>query len=664
MLAGVLFAREQKAEARKGSEHAIFKPPNFTHFLFYTALVALVVEVFPLLYPAICNEQAFPTIQTVHHYEADTGLVGVDPEGSYFPVTVEQRPETSPLVADYEARGEIRRWDTAVLPEGATVIEAGYDYLAATLHLSTPEPFTARFLTFAFPGWTAVVDDEPVSIAPSDPEGLITFAVPAGEHTVAVRWQSTPLRTVLLGLSVMALAGAVMTAVLLRIEQGSGRAGEQGSRGAEGKQLWVLVMLGVSLLAFKVFVVDGVSRESVFRRPFVPDLAVQTSLRGNELQLLGYNLSQTQVASGGTFDVDMAWTAVAAPQTNYQTNVWLVDDEGLVWSDKETHRPRLYEDAPGTQFWQPGQWAWDSREVAIFSGTPPGEYSLVMTLFEQTTLQPVTLVDADSDAVVGPTAVLGQITITSPRTEAEFKPQYRLETAVGSAYLLGYNQDRQEAVPGEPILLTFFWQQSAEEKISLSLRQGNEVVQEWNVELPNGRYRSQHILRLPASLASGDYTFVLNGTITLGSLRINAPERLFEQPIMSTSINTTLVTLDGTPQATLVGYTIPNSQSPNLSISLVWQANVEMTTSYRVFVHVVDERGQIVAQADGEPVNWTRPTTGWAIGEYIVDEYQLSLPIELTKETLLLRVGLYNAETGERLQTETDDFVTILPLRP
>ncbi|MEZ4643358.1 MAG: hypothetical protein R3E31_11610 [Chloroflexota bacterium] len=70
--------------------------------------------------------------------------------------------------------------------------------LTATIHLTRAKPFTARYLSFAFPGWTATVDGESVPITPSDPEGLITLPVPAGTHTLIIRWRSTPLRTALL----------------------------------------------------------------------------------------------------------------------------------------------------------------------------------------------------------------------------------------------------------------------------------------------------------------------------------------------------------------------------------------------------------------------------------------------------------------------------------
>jgi hypothetical protein len=81
-----------------------------------------------------------------------------------------------------------------------------------------------------------------------------------------------------------------------------------------------------------------------------------------------------------------------------------------------------------------------------------------------------------------------------------------------------------------------------------------------------------------------------------------------------------------------------------------------MTTSYHIFVHAVDEDGQLLAQSDGEPAGWTRPTTGWAVGEYIVDEHSLVMPPGVTA----LRVGVYDPDSGRRLLTNDDDYI-ILP---
>ncbi len=185
------------------------------------AVGLLVLEAIPTVYPNICREEPFPTINTVHQYEHETGLVGVDPEGSYFPRTVGERPSSSPLEANYQANETPERLDTAVFPPGTTIETVDYDNRGVTAVINSSEPFTARYLSFDFPGWVALVDGESVPIMPEEPSGLITFPVPAGHHEIGVRWQSTPTRTALLGLSLVSLAGVLVVLLVLAKTQSS-----------------------------------------------------------------------------------------------------------------------------------------------------------------------------------------------------------------------------------------------------------------------------------------------------------------------------------------------------------------------------------------------------------------------------------------------------------
>ncbi len=682
-LAGVPFA--SGAWRAPGSQRLPGKYSRFTfhasRFTFYAALTLLILEAIPMLYPTACKEDPFPTIRTVHTYEHVTGLVGVDPEGSYFPKTVARRPKESVLEADYQAGRTPQRFDEAALPDGAVTMAEEYGRLSATIHLTTPAPFTARYFSFAFPGWTVEVDGRSIPITPSSPDGLITFPVPAGEHSIVVRWRSTPLRTALLGFSIMAMAGVLVTAVILAEKQGRSNANgshithpfdnAQGRRAAR-LNLPALFALGLLLLAGKFFIVDRV--ETPLRRAETPSVAHPAALQAAELRFDGYNLSQTTVPSGATFDIDMAWTAVSPPTADYQSNIWLAGPDGLVWSEKGTERPRLYEDAPPTRQWLPGQWAWDSREVRVFDGTPPGQYDIVLVLFDKATLQPLTLLD-ENGAAVGPTAVIGQITVTRPDQPAQFTPQFPLETAVADLTLLGYNQDRAEAAPGDPVLLTLFWEKpppppgvSSIFQLRL-LNEENVMVQIWSINPVNADYppsdwqpgehlRGQHVLRLPAYLDSGKYQFDLNG-VPLGEITIHAPDRLFEQPPIENTVNVSFHNADGIHLATLIGYNRQPAANNQQPITLLWQAAAETPISYRVFVHLVDETGGIIAQSDGEPANWTRPTTGWAIGEYILDPHTLT-PAPLPNGPLTLHVGLYDPTTGQRLHTPAADFAELI----
>lgn len=128
---------------------------------------------------------------------------------------------------------------------------------------------------------------------------------------------------------------------------------------------------------------------------------------------------------------------------------------------------------------------------------------------------------------------------------------------------------------------------------------------------------------------------------------------------METAVNQTF-SQNNKPLITLTGLTqlpVTNNQLP---ISLLWRAEAETATSYRVFIHLVNANGQILAQADGEPANWSRPTTGWVPGEYILDDHILTLPPDLPSDASL-RIGLYDPATNQRLQTASGEYIA-LPL--
>lgn len=89
-----------------------------------------------------------------------------------------------------------------------------------------------------------------------------------------------------------------------------------------------------------------------------------------------------------------------------------------------------------------------------------------------------------------------------------------------------------------------------------------------------------------------------------------------------------------------------------LPVVLRWQARQPIRANYYVFVHLLDADGQRILQADGQPALWTRPTSSWQPGEPIEDRYALALPANLSRGTCTLVVGMYQPESGQRLQTE------------
>ena len=68
----------------------------------------------------------------------------------------------------------------------------------------------------------------------------------------------------------------------------------------------------------------------------------------------------------------------------------------------------------------------------------------------------------------------------------------------------------------------------------------------------------------------------------------------------------------------------------------------------KVFVHLLDSSGRLVAQHDGEPVAWHSLTDRWHAGERYTDRHGVPLPADLPPGAYTLLVGLYR-HSGERL---------------
>jgi uncharacterized membrane protein len=101
---------------------------------------------------------------------------------------------------------------------------------------------------------------------------------------------------------------------------------------------------------------------------------------------------------------------------------------------------------------------------------------------------------------------------------------------------------------------------------------------------------------------------------------------------------------------TLYGYAVSPVKNGEVEVTLYWQAAADIPVDYSVFVHLVDEKGQLVAQHDSQP--WWEvsvPTSTWKPGEKVLDRHTLSLPANLPPGTYRLQVGVYYWETLERL---------------
>lgn len=637
------------------------------------AIVVLVLAALFWFDPRYCGGLQNPQIGDLAEYELATGTIGTTAKGEYLPRTVEVYPPAEvPAPARFAAM---------TLPAGVEILETkdSPPQTSAVVEVAEPVQLTANL--FAYPGWRASVDGEPVAITPEAAYGRVTLPLPAGRHEVVLRFGETPLR---LAADLVSGAALLLVAILLVHARRQGAA-EQRPAGRRQQIGFLLLGIGLfGLVAVLPRLQSPLARDGL-RDGVLRDVQEARDVRYHGgMRLLGFRSSTLEpVPAGDAVRYDLFWTVIEDPKSNYQSTLQLAGLDGQLWSRKDTERPRDFRAARATATWQPGQFAGDSHLLAALPGTPPGIYEVQLLLFDRESLQPASVVGS-ANLAVG----LGQMELGRPRrpaTVAELQPQYVVERSWSPLRLLGYNLDRNEAAPGEPFLLTLFWQAEAapaeDFTVELSLLSAQDEVV-FARQLPPVRadfptsawewgdvWRGQHLLRLPPDMESGTYRWQLalchgdscrpaGEPLELGILDVNAPERRYDLPEMALPLGEPVGEV-----ATLLGANVTPEQLVAggwLEVTLIWRPEAETRTSYRVFVHLLGPDGAVASQSDGEPAGWRRPTTGWLPGEIVADGHQLPLPAELGAGTYRLVAGLYEPQSGARLHLPGgEDAVTI-----
>ncbi|MBM3130674.1 MAG: hypothetical protein FJ009_18850 [Chloroflexi bacterium] len=96
-----------------------------------------------------------------------------------------------------------------------------------------------------------------------------------------------------------------------------------------------------------------------------------------------------------------------------------------------------------------------------------------------------------------------------------------------------------------------------------------------------------------------------------------------------------------------------------LTLTLNWRVEQPVETRYKIFVHLLDASGQVIAQRDGEPVADLRPLTTSRVGETIVDNYGIFIEPGTPPGDYRVAIGVYRADNGMRLPVGESDHLIL-----
>lgn len=345
-------------------------------------------------------------------------------------------------------------------------------------------------------------------------------------------------------------------------------------------------------------------------------------------------------------DVNIAigWQTAAAGDYHFRLD--LRDMAGDVWASHE--QILLNQVEHPTRYWPAGETQEVFYILPLPPDLPPGEYTVQVTLFDS---QGARLgVFGEDGRFAGVMGQLASLTIPAPENQPPIEPPNQLDSG---PELAGYGPLPEQAGTGEPLKLDLWWRQSETTlptgQLLLSIGPGTaEQPLDTHSWQPEQLYHIRPSWRVPAALDSGRYALTLqwldeNGRpqwpepVELGQIEIIARARAFDLPPDLTPLQVQLGTMARLQEAAA------EVAENEIILTVTWQAVEPDGVFYTTFVHLLDEAGSTVNQADRPPVE---PTHTWVPGQVVREQYRLPRP---PSGRYTIALGLYDQTNGRRL---------------
>jgi mannosyltransferase len=92
-----------------------------------------------------------------------------------------------------------------------------------------------------------------------------------------------------------------------------------------------------------------------------------------------------------------------------------------------------------------------------------------------------------------------------------------------------------------------------------------------------------------------------------------------------------------------------------VELTLYWRASHKLAADFTVFTHIEDNRGVIIGQRDSQPLDGSLPTSAWQPGDLVRDLYTLQVDPGAPPGSYMLKVGMYELATLQRLVATAPD---------
>jgi hypothetical protein len=217
----------------------------------------------------------------------------------------------------------------------------------------------------------------------------------------------------------------------------------------------------------------------------------------------------------------------------------------------------------------------------------------------------------------------------------------------------------REAQTGDTVRVVTYWASSDLTTVHLALQSPHgETLAEQAIPISIGAHeRAQADLVVAPGTPVSELQVVAQARLASAAIgKIHVEPRALDAGA-STVANPLDVRLG--PSIRLMGYDLARREvraGDRVPLSLFWQADDSLTTSYTVFVHLLGaqynpaQNNLLWGQVDRLPQDGKLPTTAWPRGVLVRDEYAIPIQPNAPPGRYQIEVGLYDAATGTRLR--------------
>lgn len=384
----------------------------------------------------------------------------------------------------------------------------------------------------------------------------------------------------------------------------------------------------------------------------------------DDLRLISYTVHGAGAQYGRGMLVSLEWEVIRRPERYYAVNVNILDQYGHRWGQGAAYM--VDADLAPTVYWDAGRVVTQDLVLRLSPSIAPGQYAVEVSVYDRITGAELVARSKDETWTGSVVSLPSLSVVASPKRvdpATDIKIQNVLNTEmVPGLTLWGWQGSIGEPLFGDSFDLVLTWQATAPladnygAKLLVVGEQGDVLV-EIKDQIGGRAYQTQgwevgeviagyHRIEIPKDARATYAHLVLKITDGDGA-EVGSSTTLARFPVRGHVYTPPAIAF---PQPAVIGelaflgsdYLQVQNAGTDVGLVLYWRLVEPVSKDLKVFCHLIDSDGKVIAQQDSMPMMNRYPTSQWELIEYVEDLHLIQIGPEVPPGEYRLAIGLYD----------------------